>query len=114
MEAGPIRTPVNLHALVVRHPEATFFLRCAGSAMTDAGIYDGDILVVDKAVDAQDGNVVVATHAGEFWVRRYRVEGGQAWLYRDAIGEEDLAPVKDFEIWGVVNYSVHHPNGRKA
>jgi DNA polymerase V len=110
MGPEPIRTPINLHALVVSHPEATFFWRCAG-AMAHAGIFDGDILVVDRAREARDGDVVVASHAGGYVIRRYRVEHGIDLLYAES-GAEDLAPVADFEVWGVVIYSVHDPHRR--
>jgi DNA polymerase V len=80
--------------------------------MEHAGIHDGDILVIDREVEVRHGDVVVASHAGGYVVCRYLVEEGQAWLYKDMLGEEDLAPIADFAIWGVVIFSVHNPNKR--
>lgn len=60
---------LDLHKLLVRHPSATYFLRVSGDSMRDAGISDGDLLVVDRAITAQHGDIVVAAVCGEFTVK---------------------------------------------
>ena len=64
--------PLNLNEYLVRNPPATYFVRAAGDSMTGAGIEDGDILVVDRSRDAQDGAIVIACVDGEFTVKRLR------------------------------------------
>ena len=60
----------------MRNPPATYFVRAAGDSMTGAGIEDGDILVVDRSRDAQDGAIVIACVDGEFTVKRLRRDRG--------------------------------------
>ena len=60
---------------IVRHPEATFFMRVAGDSMIGAGIFDGDLLVVDRSIEAMSGDIVVAVVNGEFTIKRFRRNG---------------------------------------
>jgi len=80
--------PLNLHKYVVHHPAATFFVRMTGDAMEGHGIYNGDILVVDRSLTPKQESIVVALVDGEFIVRVYG----------------DIA--KEGEVWGVVTFSV--------
>ena len=63
---------IDLNKELVRHPEATFYVRVTGDSMTDAGISDGDVLVVDRSLDPRDGAVAICFLDGEFLVRRLR------------------------------------------
>ena len=56
----------DIVAHIVRHPEATFFMRVAGDSMIGAGIFDGDLLVIDRSIEAQSGDIVVAVLDEEF------------------------------------------------
>ncbi|MDN4886891.1 S24 family peptidase, partial [Klebsiella pneumoniae] len=51
---------MNLHEYCVRHPSATYFLRVEGNSMEDARIHDGDVLVVDRALEPEHGSIVIA------------------------------------------------------
>ncbi|WP_018693810.1 translesion error-prone DNA polymerase V autoproteolytic subunit [Algicola sagamiensis] len=64
-----IEKSLDLNELCIRHPAATFFLRVEGDSMVEAGIYSGDILIVNKALTAQHGDIVVAALFGEFTVK---------------------------------------------
>ncbi|MDR0327490.1 MAG: translesion error-prone DNA polymerase V autoproteolytic subunit [Planctomycetaceae bacterium] len=94
----------DLVSHIVRHPTATFFMRVAGDSMTDAGIFDGDLLVVDRSLEAKSGDIVVAVLNGEFTVKRLRCSGTNIELvpenpkYRKIILNEEM----ELEIWGVV------------
>ncbi|KXK27307.1 MAG: LexA repressor [candidate division WS6 bacterium OLB20] len=95
---------LDLHELLVKHPAATFFVRVQGHSMTGAGIVSGDILVVDRSLKAQDGDVVIALLDGEFTVKRLQQRGSSLMLIP---AHADFAPVHiregdDFEVWGVV------------
>ena len=68
---------IDLNDALIRHPEATFVMRAAGAAMHDAGIADGDVLLVDRAVTATHGAVVIAVVQGELLCRRLERAPGQ-------------------------------------
>jgi DNA polymerase V len=84
---------ISLDRSLIDHPEATFFFRAAGAMLEDAGIFDGDLLVVDRAVTPCPGHLVVAVADGEFVLRRVRD------LARETLGEVN--------IWGVVRWAIH-------
>ncbi|MDD1791758.1 LexA family transcriptional regulator [Enterovibrio gelatinilyticus] len=65
--AGDYRQlPLSLDELLVEHPSATFIGKASGDSMQGVGIFDGDILIVDRHVTARDGDVIVANLNGEF------------------------------------------------
>jgi DNA polymerase V len=104
---------LDLNELCIRHPAATFFVRVEGDSMEGAGIREGDVLVVDRAVEPADGRVVVAALDGALLVKRLRVQGGALFLasendlYPDVpVGEEG-----ELVIWGVVTHVIHALNG---
>lgn len=100
---------LDLHAHVVRHPEATFFLRAQGSSMLGAGIHDGDILVVDRALEATHGRVVIAALDGELLVKRLLRRHGRVFLAPEnpEFPEVDITEREHVHLWGVVTYAVH-------
>ena len=65
-ESCGLEAPMDLNAALVYRPAATFFVRVQGDSMIGAGIQSGDILVVDKSLDARDGSIVIAVLDGEF------------------------------------------------
>nr|WP_063091208.1 S24 family peptidase [Escherichia coli] len=74
--AGYEKQDLNLHEYCVRHPSATYFLRVEGNSMEDARIHDGDVLVVDRALEPEHGSIVIAAVDNEF------VEGAYSLLDR--------------------------------
>lgn len=64
-----VERTLDLNELCIRHPAATFFVKVSGDSMQDAGIYDNDILVVDRALEAKHGDIVVAALSNEFTVK---------------------------------------------
>ena len=107
-----IDTHLNLHELMIDHPTSTFFIRVQGDSMTGKGIYNEDILVVDRSLTPQSGSVVVAILDGDFLVKTWE-KGTTHHLLRSAnprypdirINE---ASGRDFSIWGVVTYAIHN------
>ena len=65
-----VERSLDLNEELIRHPAATYFLRAGGCSMQGAGIHDGDLLVVDRSIDAEVGMVVVAVVDGDFTVKR--------------------------------------------
>lgn len=104
-----IERQLDLNELMVQHPAATFFVRVEGESMRDAGIHTGDILVVDRSVEAKNGKIVVAVVNGEFTVKRFTTDATGAYLVPE---NPDFPKLKidensEFQIWGVVMYVIH-------
>jgi len=100
---------LDLNEHLIRHPAATFFVRVAGDSMRDAGVADGDILIVDRALEPKNGSIVVAALDGELTVKRLRREGGRLFLVPE---NPDYAPIEvpaeaSLMVWGVVTYIIH-------
>jgi DNA polymerase V len=96
---------LDLTQILVTHPQATFLVRVAGSSMRDAGIDDGDTLVVDRAIKPHHGHVVVAVVDGEFTVKYLHQRAGRLRLKAANPTFPDIVP-KDgqtIEVWGVVS-----------
>lgn len=99
---------LDVHELLIRRPAATFFCRAQGPSMVEVGIHDGDLLVVDRSIQAVDGDVVVATLAGGLTVKRL-VKHGNAWALAPANPDFPLLPIDPedgVQIWGVVTYAI--------
>jgi DNA polymerase V len=101
---------LDLNRYLIKHPAATFFVRVAGDSMIDAGIHPGDILVVDRALEPQDSNVVIAVIDGELTVKRISQRHGKLFLVPDNKAYEPLEILEEmeFEIWGVVTSVIHN------
>lgn len=67
-----VERPLDLNDLLVARPAATYFVRASGDSMRDAGVGDGDILVVDRSLEPGDGSMVIACVDGEFTVKNLR------------------------------------------
>ena len=99
---------LDLNELLIQHPAATFFVRLAGDSMVNAGLFDGDILVVDRAVTASHGHIVVAVIEGDMTVKRLHSQSGRVELrpenpaYKPIVFGEG----RELVIWGVVIGSV--------
>ena len=103
-----VEKSLNVHDLLVTHPESTFFVRVEGDSMEGAGIFSGDILVVDRAVTATNGAIVVAAINGEMVVKRLRVREHVLTLVSEnaAYAPITIGDGEDCFIWGVVTGSV--------
>ena len=96
---------LDLTQLLITHPQATFLLRVAGASMREAGIDDGDTLVVDRAIKPRHGHIVVAVVDGEFTVKQLYQRAGRMRLKAANPTFPDIEP-KDgqtVEVWGVVS-----------
>ena len=100
---------LDLHELMIQHPDATFFVRVSGDSMIGAGICHNDILVVDRACVAKPNNIVVALVHGEFTVKRWIQKGRHMYLKPENPNYPTLTITEEmsFEIWGVVTYAIH-------
>jgi DNA polymerase V len=103
-----IEKVLDINDLVVKHPSTTFFVRVEGDSMEGAGIFSGDVLVVDRSLTARDGSIVVAAVFGEMVVKRLKAVGNTHIL---ASENERYEPITvtgndDCFLWGVVVGSV--------
>lgn len=95
---------LDIMQLLVKHPQATFFWRVRGDSMRDAGIDDGSIIVVDRAIRPRDGFIVVALVDGECTVKYLYQRGGRIKLRAANPTYPDIIPrdSQTIEVWGVV------------
>jgi DNA polymerase V len=100
---------IDLNEQLIRNKPATFFFRMNGDAMIEAGIFDRDILIVDRSVKAVNGKVIIAVYNGELVGRRLEKNINKIKLIPD---NRRMQPVEvqddpDFNVWGVVTYNIH-------
>lgn len=95
---------LDLNEHLIEHKEATFFVRASGDSMVGAGIQDGSLLVVDRALDAQHGDIVIAAVDGELTVKRLEKRRGRVRLLAETPGYPPIAfqDGQELVIWGVV------------
>jgi DNA polymerase V len=99
---------LDLNELLIKHPAATFYVRLTGDSMIRVGLFDGDILVVDRAVKARHRHIVVAVIDGEMTVKRLFSRAGRVELHSEnpAYKPIIIAEGRELLIWGVVVGSV--------
>ncbi len=100
---------LDLNEHLIEHREATFFIRVQGQSMTGAGIQDGDLLVVDRALEAADGDIVVAMVDGELTLKRLYRRNGHVRLLPEnpCFHPIEFADGQELSIWGVATSVVH-------
>lgn len=99
---------IDLTALLITHAQATYFLKASGQSMVDAGIFDGDIMIVDRAIKPRHGHIVVAVVDGDFTVKRLYQRAGRVKLRAANVTFPEIVP-KDgqtIEVWGVVTATI--------
>jgi len=100
---------IDLNEALVSNKAATFFVKVEGDSMVNAGIYTGDMLIVDRSLNAKHGNVVVAMVEGEFTVKRFVKIRGRTYLYPENQNYKplDVTELEEFMVWGVVTTVIH-------
>ncbi|HUQ97592.1 MAG TPA: translesion error-prone DNA polymerase V autoproteolytic subunit [Chitinophagaceae bacterium] len=100
---------IDLNEQLVRNKAATFFMRVNSDAMTGAGIYNGDVIIVDRSLEAKSGKVIVAVLNGEMLVRRLEQAFNKTRLVPETkkLSPIDVDPLAEFSVWGVVTYVIH-------
>lgn len=95
---------IDLNQELIKHPSTTFYGRVRGDSMIDAGLNDGDLLIIDKSLEPTNGKIAVCFIDGDFTVKRIAIEKDKIWLvaenkkYKPILVTED----NDFVIWGIV------------
>ena len=100
---------IDLNEQLIRNKPATYFFRMKGDAMKDAGVFDGDVLIVDRSLKLTNGKIIVAVLNGELIVRRFHKNFSSAFLIpeNNRYKSINLAEFTDFVLWGVVTYVIH-------
>ena len=95
---------VDINTLLVKRPDSTYCVRVSGDSMIDAGIFAGDVLIVEKRSEARHGQIVIAAVNGEFTVKRYSCQGNRVRLLAENASYKpiDITPTVRFQLWGVV------------
>jgi DNA polymerase V len=104
-----VEAELDFNELLIKNPPATFCVRVKGSSMTGAGIHDGDIIVVDRSIEANNGSFIVAEYDGGYTVKRLSVRRGKTRLLSE---NPDFQPIEfkegqELRVFGVVTNVIH-------
>ncbi|TVR80878.1 MAG: LexA family transcriptional regulator [Chitinophagaceae bacterium] len=99
---------IDLNKELIKNPSSTFYGRVKGDSMKGAGIEDGDLLVIDRSLEVNNGKIAVCFIDGEFTIKRIKIEKDCCWLLPE---NEDFKPLKvteenEFIVWGVVKHII--------
>ena len=104
-----LEAELDLNEYLIAHPSETFFVRAKGDSMQQAGIFDKDLLIVDRSLTPKDNDIVIAAVAGQLTVKRLVVKRGEPWLYPANPNYKPI-PIKEgseLHVWGVVVHAIH-------
>ena len=94
-----------------RHPETTFYAMVSGESMKEAGLQNGDIVVIDKSLEPKNGDIIIAAVDGEFTIKEFRMDAANhcAWLipHNDRYQPIRVTQEDNFSVWGVVTHTIH-------
>ena len=104
-----IELGIDLNKYLIKNPISTFFLRVSGNSMNNAGIYNNDLLIIDRSINPNPGHIVVALLDGEFTLKRLIKKQDNYYLKADKENYPaiNLYEYIDIQIWGVAIYSIH-------
>jgi len=100
---------LDLNEHLIPNPVSTFFMRASSNAIKESGILTDDLLIVDRSLKPQSGDVIVAVIAGEFCLRRFEKNGSKITLRTDTSYAEPffLNANDSVQVWGVVTAAIH-------
>ena len=99
---------ISLDEELVNNKEATFYARVSGNSMEDAGISDGDLLVIDRSLEPKNNKIAVCFLDGDFTVKRIKKQGGKLYLRPENKKYKEIKINEENEliIWGLVTYVI--------
>lgn len=98
---------IDLNEQLIKNKPATFFMRVNSSAMMGVGIHVGDIVIVDRSLEARNGKVIIAAVDGELLIRKLEVNDGKQFLVPATKRLSPIDVTHDLRVWGVVTYVIH-------
>lgn len=109
--ADYVEQRIDLNELLIQHPSATYFVKASGDSMIEAGISDGDLLVVDSSRKADHGDIVIAAVDGEFTVKRLQMRPTiQLNPMNSAYSPIIIGSEETLDVFGVVTFIVKAVN----
>lgn len=107
-----IEKKLDINELLIKNPAASYFLKVSGDSMINAGIFPGDIIIVDRSLDVKNNSIIIASLDGEFTIKRFVKEYGRVYLVPEnqKYKRIEIKPEMEFEIWGVAVYSIRNLN----
>lgn len=105
---GEYADTIDLNRALITNPAATFCARVIGNSMVDAGINEGDLLIIDRSITPQDCNIAVCFIDGDFTVKRLSVRDDGIYMTpaNAAFPEMKVQEDSDFQVWGVVSHII--------
>ena len=102
---------LDLNDYLIKHPAATFYVYAKGNSMIGSGIHDGDLMIVDRSLNPNSNNIVVAIINGEFTVKKIKKIKNKVYLQPNNNLYEpiEITSDMDFSIWGIVTHVIHKP-----
>jgi DNA polymerase V len=100
---------IDLNKDLIQHPASTFYGRVVGDSMEEEGITDGDILVIDKSLEPENGDLAVCCLDGEFTLKRIKVTADNRLFLMPSNRRYkpiEVLPENEFMVWGVVSYTI--------
>ena len=100
---------IDLNEQLIRNKPATYFMRVTGNSMINAGIHDGDVVIVDRSIKPVSGKIVIAILDGDMLIRRLEKTMNKLRLIPETpkLAAIEIAEDSDMTIWGVVTYVIH-------
>ena len=101
---------IDLNQQLIKHPSSTFYGRVSGQSMKNAGINDGDLLIIDKSLEAKDNRIAVCFIDGEFTIKRIKRDLNCVWLLPENEKYKPIQVTADNEliIWGIVTHVIKY------
>lgn len=105
---GEYADSIDLNRALITNPAATFCARVIGNSMVDAGINEGDLLIIDRSISPHDGNIAVCFIDGDFTVKRLSVREDGVFLTPANASFPEIQVTEDssFQVWGVVSHII--------
>ena len=100
---------MTIDRFLIQDPGETVLIRVKGDSMINAGIHDGDVVIVDRSIKPMSGKVIIATLNGEMLIRRFDKTFNKIKLIPETskLASIDIDPYAEFSVWGVVTYVIH-------
>lgn len=110
-----ITESIDLNVELIHHPSATFYGKVCGDSMIEEGIEPGDILVIDRSIEPDNGDLAVCSVDGEFTVKRIKFEKNKVWLIpsNETFDPILITPDCRFTVWGVVTHTIKNNRRRR-
>ena len=103
-----IELSIDINKEYIKNRDATFFAKVKGHSMKNVGIFDGDLLIIDKSIEPQDNKIAICQVDGDFTVKRIKIDNDTVWLIAENEAYNPIKVTADNElmIWGIVVASI--------